>query len=244
MAKIQDRSRPPAGEEHRPLSALPAGHTSRRAAEHEAARELPQLLGAAADLASSVLDRLDPAHPANNEAARTVKLLERARELVERLLDAGLPARDESDVPAPEDGYSSTEVKKLRPAALRRNAPPAGETILLVDDEKHLRQMAKRLLEGLGYRVILAASSDEAVALYEEQGPRIDLVLLDVILGAEHGAETLQRLQSIDREVRVLLSSGYSEPRDLLRQGACGFIQKPYGIDEMHHAIRLALKKS
>ncbi len=103
--------------------------------------------------------------------------------------------------------------------------------------------MAQRMLQGLGYRVLVAESGDEAVALYTEQGSQIDLVLLDVILGTEPGAGALQRLRCINPQVKVLLSSGYSEPRELLGQGACGFIQKPYGIDEIHHAIQLALKK-
>lgn len=150
-----------------------------------------------------------------------------------------------------------TEVKVYLPyveaAPDTRSQPPAakelvlgqGETILLVDDEKHLRQMAKRLLEGLGYHVLLAESGEEAEAIYRNKRNSIDLVILDVVMGGIGGAETLDRLKAIDQEVRILVSSGHNEngePRQLLRQGVSGFIQKPYGIEEVNEAIQQALK--
>jgi two-component system, cell cycle sensor histidine kinase and response regulator CckA len=119
-----------------------------------------------------------------------------------------------------------------------------GETILLVDDERHLRDMAKRLLEGLGYRVVLAETGDEAVELYRRLHPGISLVILDVMLVGMSSAETLDRLREINSAVKILVSSGYNssgEPRHLLSKGVCGFIQKPYGIDEINQAIRQAL---
>jgi len=121
----------------------------------------------------------------------------------------------------------------------------SGETILLVDDESHLREMAKRLCEGLGYQVLLAASGEESVETYREQHASIALVVLDVMLGGSlSGAETLVKLREIDPQVRVLVSSGFAPsgaPNQLLEQGVAGFIQKPYGIDEIGEAIRRAL---
>jgi PAS domain S-box-containing protein len=121
----------------------------------------------------------------------------------------------------------------------------SGETILLCDDERHLREMAKRLFEGLGYTVLLAESGEEAVAIYQGQRDTIALVVLDVMLGGTlSGAETLTQLRAIEPGVRVLVSSGYAPsgaPNQLLEQGVAGFIQKPYGIDEIGEAIRKAL---
>jgi two-component system, cell cycle sensor histidine kinase and response regulator CckA len=121
-----------------------------------------------------------------------------------------------------------------------------GETILLIDDEKQLRDMAKRLLEGLGYRVILAESGKEAVELFRRLHLRINLVLLDVLLVGMSSSETLDRLREIDDAVKVLVSSGSSPggpPRQLLSKGVCGFIQKPYCLDEINQAIRQALAR-
>ena len=134
-----------------------------------------------------------------------------------------------------------------RIATLGSQLPGNGEQILLVDDEQHLRDMAKRLLEGLGYRVVLAENGEEAEAFYREHHGEIDLVILDVVMVGLSGAETLERLKEINRDVRVLVSSGYNregEPRDLLHRGVCGFIQKPYGIDEVSLAITKALSWS
>jgi two-component system, cell cycle sensor histidine kinase and response regulator CckA len=151
---------------------------------------------------------------------------------------------------------SGTEVRIYLPAtdAAPATEPPAtrgqlpahgmGETILLIDDERHLRDMAKRLLEGLGYRVVLAETGDEAVELYRRLHPGISLVILDVMLVGMSSTETLDRLREISGAVKILVSSGYAssgEPRHLLSKGVCGFIQKPYGIEEINQAIRQAL---
>jgi nitrogen-specific signal transduction histidine kinase/ActR/RegA family two-component response regulator len=119
-----------------------------------------------------------------------------------------------------------------------------GERILLVDDERHLRDMAKRLLEGLGYQVVLAESGEEAEAYYRDHHRDVDLVILDVVLVGLSSTETLRRLREIHQGVKVLVSSGHSrdgEPKHLLRRGVSGFIQKPYGIEEVSQAIQKAL---
>lgn len=142
----------------------------------------------------------------------------------------------------------ATDIKPVQeiPREIGRQIRGRGETILLVDDERHLRDMAKRLLEGLGYKVTLAESGEEAEAIYRQQHESIDLVILDVVLVGLSGAETLDRLREIDNDVRVLVSSGYDregEPRHLLDKRVCGFIQKPYGIEEVNQAIQRALAK-
>jgi PAS domain S-box-containing protein len=141
----------------------------------------------------------------------------------------------------------STEARPIHeaPRATGRQVPGRGEQILLVDDERHLRNMAKRLLEGLGYKVILAESGEEAEGIYRQQHDAIDLVILDVVMVGISGVETLERLREIDNDVRVLVSSGYNregEPRDLLSKEVCGFVQKPYGIEEVSQAIERALR--
>jgi two-component system, cell cycle sensor histidine kinase and response regulator CckA len=121
----------------------------------------------------------------------------------------------------------------------------AGETILVVDDEGNLREMLKRLLEGIGYQVLLAESGEDALGIYEEEGTRIDLVILDVVLVGISGEETLEGLQELNPAVKVIVSTGFArneeEPRRLLEKGALGFLKKPYGLIEASRAIRDAL---
>jgi CheY-like chemotaxis protein len=150
-----------------------------------------------------------------------------------------------------------TEVELLLPASPHPPAEPApgrarrrqasrsrGETILVVDDDRWLRQMSKRLLRSLGYQVLLAATGEEALATVARQPERIDLVLLDLLLGDMEGLEALRRLRELCPSVRVLVCSGLarSEVWSAAEQhGACGFLAKPYGMDEVGEAIRRAL---
>ncbi|MCJ8502538.1 PAS domain S-box protein [Desulfatitalea alkaliphila] len=115
------------------------------------------------------------------------------------------------------------------------------ETVLLVDDEKGIREIGLLLLEKLGYKVILAAGGQEAVDLFARHKDTIDLVMLDMIMPGMSGGETFAALQQIDPQVKVLLSSGYSingQAKSIMDQGCKGFIQKPFGMQELSIKLR------
>ncbi|HIP96099.1 MAG TPA: PAS domain S-box protein, partial [Anaerolineae bacterium] len=118
------------------------------------------------------------------------------------------------------------------------------ETILVVDDEKIIRDLVKRLLSNAGYTVLLAESGVEAVEMYRERGDEIDLVILDIIMPEMGGQETYERLREIDPNVKVLLSSGYSQngqAQEILEAGVQGFLQKPYDLSQVLHKVREVL---
>ncbi|MBI4467824.1 MAG: PAS domain S-box protein [Acidobacteria bacterium] len=124
-----------------------------------------------------------------------------------------------------------------------KDAPlPRGiETILVVDDERVIRELSQEMLERFGYTVLTAANGEEAARLFSERGDEIALVILDMIMPGMNGEKTFERLQEINGYVRVLLSSGYSannQVQGLLLAGAKGFIQKPYEIRQLSHAVR------
>jgi two-component system cell cycle sensor histidine kinase/response regulator CckA len=113
-------------------------------------------------------------------------------------------------------------------------------TILLVDDEDGIRMVAGRILQQLGYQVLPAESGLRALEIYRQEGDRIDLVILDMLMPGKGGAETFQELMGIDPGVRVLLSSGYSldgEAQHTMAAGARGFIQKPYRLAVLSHKV-------
>ena len=115
------------------------------------------------------------------------------------------------------------------------------ETILFVDDENMVTEVAEDLLKLLGYKVFIAGSGQEAVKIYEENKERIDLVILDMIMPDMSGGETYDRLKNFDREVKVLLSSGYSingQATEILDRGCKGFIQKPFKLKELSRKLR------
>jgi two-component system cell cycle sensor histidine kinase/response regulator CckA len=118
------------------------------------------------------------------------------------------------------------------------------ETILLVDDEKMVVEVTRELLESLGYRVYVAGSGQEAVAVYLERRKEIALVILDMIMPGISGGETFDRLREINPDIRVLLSSGYSingEARTIMDRGCNGFLQKPFQLEKLSQKVREVL---
>jgi len=72
----------------------------------------------------------------------------------------------------------------------------------------------------------------------------IDLIILDIVMPRLGGRKTFKKLKEINPKIKVIISSGYSvngEAQDMLKSGACGFIQKPYRVDELSTTVRRAL---
>ncbi len=115
-----------------------------------------------------------------------------------------------------------------------------GATILVVDDEQPVAELTRDILLRFGYKVIISNSGEDALALYKRQSAEIGMVLLDMVMPGMAGAEIYRSLRAINPVVKVLLASGYSQDRDaegLLTEGAAGFIQKPYRINDLIKAI-------
>jgi CheY-like chemotaxis protein len=115
------------------------------------------------------------------------------------------------------------------------------ETILVIDDEEAIRQVAADILGSYGYRVRLARDGAEGVALFRADPGAIDMVLLDMIMPRQGGRETFLDLQKIDPEVRVLFSTGYSQNEkvnEIMALGIRGFIQKPYQVRDLLAKVR------
>ena len=117
----------------------------------------------------------------------------------------------------PEQG---TTFQVYLPAAQPRKADavsvksqPLGgtETVLIVDDEEYVRDLASRFLERAGYRVIAAEDPLTALALYDKERSDISLVILDLIMPKMGGKQCLEELLKIDPRLKVLIASGYSD---------------------------------
>ncbi len=141
-----------------------------------------------------------------------------------------LPVTDESGRPEPPPAPE--------PA---RAAQGSGETILVVEDEPALRELACRILDAAGYRVLMAESGTVALALAAEHAGEIELLLTDVIMPGILGKELAERLLAEDPKVRVLYMSGYAQPI-LASQGTLDdgvtLIEKPFGKTELLAAVR------
>ena len=136
------------------------------------------------------------------------------------------------------------ETRKTEAAPSRRLE--GTETIMVVDDESIVRQMVVDVLKSRGFQVIPAASGKEAVELYEQLKERVHLVLLDLLMPVMDGEATFHALQKINKQVCVLLTSGFARDEvseRLARQGARGMIHKPYKPDDLVGRIRSILDK-
>ena len=123
-------------------------------------------------------------------------------------------------------------------AAVSEAARPDGiggtGTILIVDDEPAVREVARRILEGAGYHVLLAEDGPTALDICRRYGDDIAVVLLDMMMPHMSGQEVMQELRKIRSETQVILSSGYSpDGLGISRDAPAGFIQKPYSVKDL-----------
>ncbi len=124
-------------------------------------------------------------------------------------------------------------------------APVKGKgVILLVDDEQMILHVANAMLTELGYQIFTAESGKQALEMMKSHDTAFDLVILDLIMPKMNGTETFHQIKSINPQQAILLSSGYSidgQTTELLNKGCSGFIQKPFGMSELSHAIKETL---
>lgn len=122
--------------------------------------------------------------------------------------------------------------------------------LLIMDDERIVRETLGEILQLKGYEVTLAADGREAVALYTENlsnGAPFDAVILDLTVKAGPGAvEVLEELRQVDPNVRAFVASGYTlDPVmiDYLQYGFCGVAPKPFQYDELAFHIQRVIGK-
>jgi CheY-like chemotaxis protein len=136
------------------------------------------------------------------------------------------------------------EGEAVPPPKVDRRLATGAETILLVEDEDGVRGLTARVLQRAGYRVFTAANGHEALALAEERGDAIDLLVTDVIMPQMNGRQLAERLLERWPGLRVLYVSGYTDDA-VLRHGVLraevAFLQKPYLPSALTNKIRAVL---
>ncbi len=123
-------------------------------------------------------------------------------------------------------------------APARETAPPK---ILLVEDESAVRQLLKNAVLRLGYRVLAAANSAEALAIWQQQPTEIMLLLTDLVMpGSLNGRELARELRQQQPALKVIFISGYSF--DIIAEGfsletGVTFLAKPFKLSQLADAI-------
>jgi signal transduction histidine kinase/ActR/RegA family two-component response regulator len=121
-------------------------------------------------------------------------------------------------------------------------APAASETILVVDDEEVLRNLVREILESLHYRVLAAASGQEALQLWETHKDSVNLVLTDMSMPDGMSGNDLALKLLADRPgLPIIFSSGFLPEQDNPQRL---FLAKPYEPDDLARAVRSALAQA
>jgi CheY-like chemotaxis protein len=138
----------------------------------------------------------------------------------------------------------TTEERSSQPETARALPATGHEHILLVDDEMLVMRGTRRVLERHGYTVTAATDGLQALALFDQGGQDIHLLLTDVVMPGLNGKELHERLRALKPELRVLYMSGYNE--DVITSHGVlsddtAFIQKPFSVEELVSRVRSTL---
>jgi two-component system cell cycle sensor histidine kinase/response regulator CckA len=120
------------------------------------------------------------------------------------------------------------------------------ETILIVEDEAAVRTLARKIFQNSGYKVLEAASGDQAVEIINRTQEHIDLVLTDLVMpGGISGRELGRMLQARDPKLKVIFVSGYSQDFtvDNFLQPGVNFLSKPYSPPALIQMVRACLDR-
>jgi len=132
----------------------------------------------------------------------------------------------------------------VEPGGLLAHVAQGRETILLVEDEEAVRELARDILEANGYAVLEARHGDEALAICERHSEPIHLMLTDVVMPGMNGRELAERLARLRPETKVLYMSGYTDNAIVLHgvlNGRAVFLQKPFSPDALARKVREVL---
>lgn len=122
-----------------------------------------------------------------------------------------------------------------------------GETILVVDDEPHVLDVLRKILERQGYQVLVATDGTEAVTLYARHGANIKAVITDMLMPIMDGAATIRALLKMNPTVKIIAASGMvPQPGlgDISTLGVKTFLRKPFTNETLLQVVRDVLAQS
>ena len=114
-------------------------------------------------------------------------------------------------------------------------------TLLVIDDDETALKTTCFMAEECGYTVLSAQDGIEGTEIFKRDPSSVSAVILDLVMPRKSGKETLQDLMAISSNVRILIVSGLYNPElieNLLREGAAGFLQKPFSIEQISRKLK------
>ena len=141
-------------------------------------------------------------------------------------------------LPAPAEETTSRENQiEFPPPALWKGSG----TILLVEDEEPIRDIAKNFLELFGFTVLEAVNGKDAFEMYQKNSAEITLVLTDMGMPIMDGYELFHKLKSLDTKLPIVVSSGYGDAEVSARIGSdniAAIISKPYNPSQLREVLK------
>lgn len=114
------------------------------------------------------------------------------------------------------------------------------ETILVVDDERMLREMLSGFLSEYGYTILLAEDGQEALEVYNSNKNNIHLVLMDIVMPRKDGISTYKEIKESHPHATIILMSGYSANHAHVPENL-KIVRKPFSFHDMVKTIRSTL---
>lgn len=136
--------------------------------------------------------------------------------------------------------FPASTVSRPIPVSEMADKLVSSGVVLVIDDEQPVLEAVQDILEMQGYEVLQAGNGLLGLETYQKNQQRIDLVLLDWSMPEMNGSETFAALREFDPDVRVILSSGYSEMEitdNLRTEQLVGYLQKPYSLATLAEII-------
>jgi PAS domain S-box-containing protein len=122
----------------------------------------------------------------------------------------------------------------------RTQQPEGKGTILVAEDEENMLRLLRRVLTRSGYQVLLASDGEEVINIYRANKQEIDVVLLDIGLPKVAGWNVVSQLQEQNRDVKIVITSGYIDPDLKVKLDGAGVkavLYKPYRLDQIIDAL-------
>ena len=145
--------------------------------------------------------------------------------------------------------WPATEEKHLTEIRMETEIQfrPAGETILYVEDDFHVRDLVSTALKSLGYKVIEAENGEKALdkVVSGEIIHKIDLMISDIVMPEMGGEELAENIHQLNPKIKIILCSGYTDSQvtagEKFAKNGYLFLAKPFSIKKLEKTIRQAL---
>jgi CheY-like chemotaxis protein len=139
--------------------------------------------------------------------------------------------------------YLPVAAKAVSEMKKARQSRQDSKTILVIEDEDMVRDMAVKVLQSFGYNTLEACDGEIGLGIYKKNHSLIDAVLLDIIMPKMSGTETFKQMLKINPHVKVIIASGHVTNQDQKKMfaKASAYLDKPYQIMELKQALQSIL---